>query len=157
MNRKTKQELNALSKEVFGTASKWQKLIEKGFIWPHEKVEEKVIPNTKTGVLEKKQFKHTEYVHIRHTEDTVRELMNNVKKQNDEKKVAVAQAAPSEYTDAKGPDNIVLVSPQLKQTFDKIMNDADQFKIDRDLTGGTVTEEDIKTATNMALNKGFKR
>jgi len=50
---KARQELNALSKEVFGSSSKWQKLVSKGYLDPiTEEVEEYVPGETdKDGVV----------------------------------------------------------------------------------------------------------
>lgn len=49
VDRKTRLELNALSKDVFGVSSKWQKLVEKGYL---EEVTEEVtetVPAEKEG------------------------------------------------------------------------------------------------------------
>jgi hypothetical protein len=48
-----RQELNALSKKVFGVSSKWQKLVNKGVPEPMERERKVMIPDHKGGVKEK--------------------------------------------------------------------------------------------------------
>ncbi len=81
MNRKSREELNALSKEVFGLSSRWQKLVNKGFQQPE--ILEKMIPNSETGKVEKVQFTTHNKITLRHTEESVGQLMTNLKKQRE--------------------------------------------------------------------------
>lgn len=89
VDRKTRLELNALSKDVFGVSSKWQKLVEKGYL---EEVTEEVTetvpaekegdaPTTKTvrvPVLTASGGKQS--VLKRYTVETVREFLLERKK-----------------------------------------------------------------------------
>lgn len=86
--RETVNELNALSKEVFGTTSKWRKMIEKGV---SELVEEEVkrlkivdgkevTENTKVPLFHEgpNGGELHQYTLKRYTVDTVKEFMLNV-------------------------------------------------------------------------------
>ncbi len=52
MTYKERQELNKLSKQVFGASSKWQKMVTKGFGESFEREREVMVP-TRTGVTKK--------------------------------------------------------------------------------------------------------
>jgi hypothetical protein len=52
MTRTLREELNLLSKQVFGTTSKWQKLVNDGVKEPYQR-ERKVMVPTPTGLREK--------------------------------------------------------------------------------------------------------
>ena len=78
MTHNEREELNALSLKVFGTSSKWKKLVEKGFYHHYDDTAEKVVPNTLTGRLEKQQFSVPKSVHIRHTNESVKALMEKI-------------------------------------------------------------------------------
>lgn len=80
MDRKTREEMNALSLEVFGTSSKWQKLMTNGVDEPFERDREVMIP-TANGGLKKKTFTDRKYVKRRYTLEEVRTLMEGVVKQ----------------------------------------------------------------------------
>lgn len=90
---KTKQELNALSKEVFGTSSRWQKLVEKGYSEVLTEEVEETVPAEKEGedpTVQKvtKPIKTAsggfQSVTKRHTIDSVRELMLKIKQQRED-------------------------------------------------------------------------
>ena len=49
MTRKEREELNALSKEVFGSSSRWQKLVEKGYAELVTEDKEEAVPPAKEG------------------------------------------------------------------------------------------------------------
>lgn len=76
MTYKERQELNELSKQVFGTQSKWQKLITKGFAEPFERDREVMVP-TRTGVT-KKVFTDKKSVVKHYSVEEVRKLMLDV-------------------------------------------------------------------------------
>ena len=88
MDRNTREELNALSKEVFGTSSKWKKLIEVGHSDVMERDREVMIP-TKKG-LEKKVFKDKKSVTKRYTLEEVRKIMAEVLEERKKVKEALA-------------------------------------------------------------------
>lgn len=93
MDRQTREELNALSKEVFGSSSRWQKLLTDGY---SELVTEEV-PETIPSEVEGEEPKTTmvrrpvlnaagqkQSVTKRHTEDSIREYMLDLKKRREE-------------------------------------------------------------------------
>lgn len=45
MTKQQRQELNALSKQVFGSASRWQDIVSKGHIMPKLDAKGEIIPN----------------------------------------------------------------------------------------------------------------
>lgn len=78
MDRKIKEELNELSKSVFGSSSRWRKLVENGVPQPVERQREVMVPN-RMGGLEMKTFTDRKNVVKRYTIDEVRELMKALK------------------------------------------------------------------------------
>lgn len=101
IERKLREELSALSKDVFRVSSKWQSILESGFnelvteeideTIPGEngepdKVEKVKVPVLKNGVKQ--------YVHRTYTLDEVHKMMLDMKKQIDgiRAKMAAAQA-----------------------------------------------------------------
>ena len=92
MNRQTREELNALSQEVFGASSRWQKLLNKGYskLVTVEVLE--TVPSEKEGE-EPQTVKVTRPVLLngvpqstqeRHTEESIREAMLDLKQKRDE-------------------------------------------------------------------------
>lgn len=79
MTRQQREELNRLSKEVFGTSSKWQKLVNDGFAEPFERNREVLIP-TKKGI-EKKVFTDKKSVIRHYTVEEVHTIMKDLLKQ----------------------------------------------------------------------------
>jgi len=73
MTRQLREELNLLSKQVFGTTSKWQKLVNDGVKEPYER-ERKVMVPTPTG-LKEKTFVDKKSVVRRYGVEEVRKLM----------------------------------------------------------------------------------
>jgi hypothetical protein len=73
MDRKTREELNDLSKRVWGSSSRWKKLVEKGFIEFFERDREVMVPGA-TGV-KKKVFTDRKGVPRRYTIEEVRKVM----------------------------------------------------------------------------------
>ena len=77
MDYKTRQELNQLSKQVFGTSSKWQKLVNDGFPEAYGRDREVMIPRA-NGEFVKKIFTEKKSIIKRYTVDEVRKLMEDV-------------------------------------------------------------------------------
>lgn len=77
MDRKTREELNALSKKVFGTTSKWQKLVNNGVAEPFERDREVMI-TTADGKLGKKVFTDRKYVNKRYSVEEIRKFMESL-------------------------------------------------------------------------------
>lgn len=99
----SKQELNALSKEIFGTSSKWVKLMDKGVLNPE--IKRVVIPNKETGALEQKEFKTGKSTIYRYSLKEVQELMLTIKKN---KPAPVADATALEKGDKIKVDGVEL-------------------------------------------------
>lgn len=74
-----RQELNALSKQVFGTTSKWQKLVNNGVAEPFERDREVMVPRA-DGTLVKKTFTDRKYVLKHYSVEEVEKLMTDVLK-----------------------------------------------------------------------------
>jgi hypothetical protein len=77
MNRQTREELNALSKKVFGASSKWKKLMNSGILEPMERQREVMVP-TRTGRIEKQTFTDRKCVIKRYTAEEVKKLMEDI-------------------------------------------------------------------------------
>jgi len=89
VDRKTRLELNALSKDVFGVSSKWQKLVEKGYaelitkevtetVPPEKEGDEPTTKTSQVPVLTESGGKQS--IWKRHTVESVREFMLERKK-----------------------------------------------------------------------------
>lgn len=76
MTRKTREELNELSKQVFGSTSRWQKIVDKGVAEPHTREREVMVP-TRNG-MEKKVFTDKKDVIKHYSVDEVRKLMEDI-------------------------------------------------------------------------------
>jgi hypothetical protein len=93
VDRKTREELSALSKEVFGASSRWQKLINNGTpelvteevteLVPGEKEEDEPTERKVNVPVKRKDGAH-QYQLKRHTVDSVREYMLVLKKKQEE-------------------------------------------------------------------------
>lgn len=94
---KTRQELNTLSKELFGSSSRWQKLVNKGFaqlvteevneIKPAASEDDKSTDEERTvkvKVPTKRADGALQSTTVRHTVESVMELMLKLKVQRDE-------------------------------------------------------------------------
>lgn len=77
LTQQEKQELNTLSKKVFGTTSKWEKLVNKGDPEPHTRQREVMLPDGRGG-LKTKVFTDTKYVLKHYTVEEVKKLMLDV-------------------------------------------------------------------------------
>lgn len=93
MDYQTKQEMNALSKEVFGSSSRWQKLVNKGFAELVTEEVEETIPADENGenggveVVRKPVLRSDgakQSVMTRHTVESVKELMLKMKSARDQ-------------------------------------------------------------------------
>jgi len=77
MNRETRETLNKLSKQVFGSSSKWQKLVNDGVAEPHERDREVMVPRG-DGSVAKKIFTDKKLVLRRYSVEEVTKLMLDV-------------------------------------------------------------------------------
>lgn len=82
MNRNDRETLNKLSKEVFGSSSKWQKLVNDGFTDTMTRDREAMIPS-KNGP-QMKTFVDKKLVNRRYTVEEVTQLMLDVLKKRNE-------------------------------------------------------------------------
>lgn len=78
MDRNTREELNSLSKEVFGSSSRWQKFVNKGVSEPFERDREVMIPKA-NGQFVKKTFTDKKSIVRRYSVEEVRKLMVDIK------------------------------------------------------------------------------
>jgi hypothetical protein len=102
MDRKTREELNVLSKLVFGTTSRWQKLVNKGFPEPFEAVREVMVP--RGGTVVKKTFKNNKSVVRHYTVGEVRKLMEEILESRKKAPVHNADSAEIVTVDSPGTD-----------------------------------------------------
>ena len=66
-----------MSKEVFGSSSRWQKLVDKGIAEPFEREREVIVPRA-NGTVVKKTFKDTKSIVKRYTVEEVTTLMKEI-------------------------------------------------------------------------------
>jgi hypothetical protein len=74
MTREVRENLNRLSKEVFGTSSRWAKIVNNGVAEPMEREREVTVPDGKGGV-KVKTFKDKKTVIKHYTPDEVCSMM----------------------------------------------------------------------------------
>lgn len=86
MDRKTKQELNELSKQVFGSSSKWQKLVERGSLEPMQRERKVMVPENGSAV--EKTFIDRKTVMRRYTPDEIKSEMLSILDARDKQKTA---------------------------------------------------------------------
>ena len=79
MNRELKSEMNKLSLEVFGSSSRWQKIVNNGISEPYERDREVIIP--KNGKITKQIVTDTKNIMVRYTADEVKKMMEDVLEQ----------------------------------------------------------------------------
>lgn len=91
MDHKTNQEMNILSKEVYGTSSKWQKLMRKGVKQVWERDREVVVP-TANGQFRTKVFKDQKYTVKYYTFEEVKEEMLKILEERKKNREALAAA-----------------------------------------------------------------
>jgi ethanolamine ammonia-lyase large subunit len=104
ISRKERLELDALSKEVFGASSRWQKLVTKGH--PElvtEEVDEVIVPEKEGDPVTKKvqvpvktHFGANQYKPKHYTVETIREYMLDQKKQFEEIRAKIKQMQEEE-------------------------------------------------------------
>lgn len=101
MDYKTRQELKKLSLEVFGSSSRWQKIMNNGTPRVVTETVAEVVPGTNPGdpdtvrqveVPVKYDGKGGVYEVQRHTETSVRELMLGMKKKQEELREQIFKA-----------------------------------------------------------------
>jgi hypothetical protein len=84
MDRKTREELNRLSKEVFGTSSRWKKIVDKGTVEPLERDRKVIVPKA-NGQLVEKVFTDkkgvTKYMTVEEVLKLMLEIQDSRKKQ----------------------------------------------------------------------------
>ncbi len=78
MTRVQREELNALSKECFGTTSRWQKIVNNGVAEPMERKREVMVPSC--GGFAKKTFTDRKSVVRRYSVEEVKALMEDILK-----------------------------------------------------------------------------
>lgn len=100
VDRQTRDELNALSKEVFGASSRWQKLIDKGYAevlteevteYVPAEVEGQEGTERKVNVPIKRQDGAVLSTTKHHTVDSVRTYMLDLKKKQEEFQAMLAK------------------------------------------------------------------
>lgn len=106
MDRKTREELNALSKEVFGTSSRWQKIMDHGVLEPYERDREVMIPQA-NGRLLKKTFTDKKTVVRHYSLEEVKALMNELLLKRKAGNAALAALQKSGTTEALPGDLFV--------------------------------------------------
>src|ERR1035437_203773 len=100
MKRALREQLNLLSKKVFGTSSKWKKLVDKGVAEPYERDREVMVPRA-NGSFAKKVFTDKKSVTKRYTVDEVFKIMMDVLAARNASKVKPDEVAQIEVGSAK--------------------------------------------------------
>ena len=77
MTREIRDNLSRLSKEVFGTSSRWQKILRNGVAQPQERDREVTVPDGKGG-FKTKTFTDKKYTIQRFTTEEVVKLMMGI-------------------------------------------------------------------------------
>jgi len=90
------EELKQLSKEAFGSSSRWKTYVENGIAELYEREREVLVPKA-NGELAKKTFKDHKYVTRRYTVDEIKKEMQDilVKRKELAKAVEAMNAQPS--------------------------------------------------------------
>ncbi len=78
MKYEIRQELNRLSKECFGTASKWQKLVYNGESEAFQREREVMIPKKDGRGFDKKVYTDTKYVVKHYSVEEVKKVMLDI-------------------------------------------------------------------------------
>lgn len=111
MDRKTREELNKMSKEVFGSSSRWQKLVNKGIAEPYERQREVMVPKA-NGAVMKKTFTDKKSV-VRHmTVEEVTNLMKDMLKVREARLAHADAITPVAETTSSAPSVQVLDNPE---------------------------------------------
>ena len=100
MDRKTRENLNSLSKKAFGKSSKWQKLVNNGIYEPYERDREVMVPRA-NGTAVKKVFTDKKFVCRRYTVEEVTKLMTDIlATKNSSPELSNEVGSPQEVTPA---------------------------------------------------------
>src|SRR5665213_1549886 len=94
MKRQLREEMNELSKQVFGTSSRWKKIVDYGSVDSYEEDNIKVVPNKLTGQLEQLNFKKRVNFVRHYTLEQVKELMESILVKRSEQ-LALVQTEPT--------------------------------------------------------------
>lgn len=76
MTRQEREELNALSKEVFGSSSRWYKMVTNGIVEPYEQKREVMVPTIRG--FEKKTFVDHKGVTKHFSVEEIKKLMQDL-------------------------------------------------------------------------------
>lgn len=76
MKRELREELNRLAKEVFGTSSRWQKIVNNGVAEPHTRERQAMVPVG--GTLQLKTFVDKKDIVRHYSVDEVLKLMKDL-------------------------------------------------------------------------------
>ena len=77
MTHQERQEMNELSKEAFGTSSRWQKIVNEGVLESMERKREVMVPKANGGAM-KKTFTDRKSVIRRYTVEEIRKAMEDI-------------------------------------------------------------------------------
>jgi hypothetical protein len=131
MTREVRENLNRLSKEVFGSSSKWKKICDQGVAEPFERDREVTVPDGKGGV-KTKTFTDKKLVVKHYTPDEVCKMMLEIlvsrqKKPSVLNPPSVESTALSEdtsnfkaFTDL--PEDVMLVNPKTFKSLEEILS-----------------------------------
>jgi hypothetical protein len=86
MDRKTRDELNQLSKQVFGTSSRWQKIVNNGVAEPMSRERDVIVPTSKG--LKTKTYTDKKTVVRHYSVDEVKKLMEDILEERKKRVVA---------------------------------------------------------------------
>lgn len=109
MTREVREQLNKLSKEVFGTSSRWQKIVNNGVAEPHERNREVTVPDTRGG-FKTKTFTDKKNI-IRHytAEETVKLMMDILSTRRGNPVSPVTSSTPSVQAIDVGPEGYAVL------------------------------------------------
>lgn len=97
MNRKDREYLNQLSKEAFGTSSRWQKILLHGVIEKYERNHDVVVPKTDGSAFETKTVKVYENQLRRYTETELTAMMIGLIEKRKEQLAKVFEAQKASF------------------------------------------------------------
>ncbi len=120
MTREVRENLNRLSKEVFGSSSKWKKICDQGVAEPFERDREVTVPDGRGGV-KVKTFTDKKFVVKHYTADEVAKMMLDILISR-QKRASVLNPPADESTTLQEdvnnftatvglPEDVMLVSP----------------------------------------------
>lgn len=133
MDRKTREELNKMSKECFGTSSRWQKIMIHGVAEPMERDREVMIPTSRG--IEKKVFTDKKSVVKHYSLEEVRKLMEDLLEDRRKQIMDLAKAQ----------DDTVVMNPTTHKDLLGILNTEKPVSL--------VNQAEYNNLTNLANNK----